>query len=193
MVLHMEVFSVSLYVLLLQSIFFEKIIYHIHGAEYHLFYSHNNKFVKKLIAIFINNADDIICLSIGWENFFKSNFNPKRLISFQIIIDYPSLSNIEKEQNFKTFLFLGMIGDRKGIFDLFQVISNNKGKYNGKLKLIIGGNGETVRLIEKIKENKLEELIEFVGWIKRNEKMNGLQKADIYILPSYNEGLPSLF
>lgn len=171
-------------------IFQKKIIYHIHGAEYQLFYFHSNKFIKKLIKSFINNADLIICLSTAWKTFFKLNFNPKNIEIVPNIIDYPSLSNSKKDDTILILLFLGMIGQRKGIFDLLEVISNNKGKYIGKIKLVIGGNGEVERLSNIIRDKRLEDLIEFVGWITDEKKIAWLQKANIYILPSYNEGLP---
>ena len=171
-------------------IFQKKVIYHIHGAEYHLFYSCSNGFIKSLIKLFINNTDCIICLSIAWKNFFESNFNPNKIEIVPNIIDYPSLSSIEREKSILTFLFLGIIGNRKGVFDLLEVISANKDKYSGKIKLVIGGNGETDRLTQIIKEHNLKDLIEFVGWITKEEKNAWLQRADIYILPSYNEGLP---
>lgn len=171
-------------------IFRKKVIYHIHGAEYHLFHSRSNGFIKKMVQIFINNVDYIICLSTAWKSFFETNFNPNKIEIVPNIIDYPSLSSIEREKKILTFLFLGIIGNRKGVFDLLEVISANKEKYSGKIKLVIGGNGETDRLTEIIKKQKLESLVNFVGWITNDEKNAWLQRADIYILPSYNEGLP---
>jgi len=171
-------------------IFRKKIIYHIHGAEYHLFYSQSNRIVKKSIRIFINNSDCIICLSEVWKKFFESNFNPKRIQIVANIIDYPTDTNSTKVDSFCTFLFLGQIGIRKGVFDLLEVISKNKDKYTGKIKLIIGGNGEVEKLKNTIKKLQLEEIVEFVGWISKEDKINCLHNADIYVLPSYNEGLP---
>lgn len=171
-------------------IFGKKIIYHIHGAEYHLFYQESSPIVKKSIRMFINNSDCVICLSEMWKRFFTSNFNPKRIEIVPNIIDYPTINKRHKESSVLNFLFLGQIGSRKGIFDLLEVLSKNKGKYNGKIKLTIGGNGETDKLKTIIKEKQIEGLVEFIGWVTNEKKINCLQTADIYILPSYNEGLP---
>jgi len=176
--------------LIAKYLFKKKIIYHIHGGEFHLFYLQGNLTKKKIISIFINNADCIICLSSRWMSFIKINFNPKKIEIIPNIIDFPSFSTIEKNDSRLTFLFLGLIGNRKGIFDLINVIANNKHLYSDKIKLVIGGNGEVERLKNLIKDLQIEGLVEFVGWIAKEQKNNWLQKSDVYILPSYNEGLP---
>jgi glycosyltransferase involved in cell wall biosynthesis len=58
------------------------------------------------------------------------------------------------------------------------------------MKLLIGGNGEIEHLKDKIKKHKLEELVEFLGWITNTRKIDVLNSCDVFILPSYNEGLP---
>jgi glycosyltransferase involved in cell wall biosynthesis len=176
--------------LIAKYLFKKKIIYHIHGAEFHLFYSRSNVIIKKAISAFINKSDCIICLSSSWMTFFKTNFNPRKIEIVPNIIDFPSFSTIKKKDSVITFLFLGLIGNRKGIFDLIQVISQNKCQYENKIKLIIGGNGEVEKLKDLIEELQLKGIVEFVGWITKEEKNNWLRKSDVYILPSYNEGLP---
>jgi glycosyltransferase involved in cell wall biosynthesis len=179
-----------IYFLIAKYFYRKKVIYHIHGGEFHLFYLHSNIIVKKLICLFINNSDVIVCLSEFWKSFFESNFNPKRIQIIPNIIDFPSKTNLNKVSSFCTFLFLGQIGFNKGVFDLLEVISINKNKYNGKIKLVVGGNGEVQKLKFLIKKLQLSELVEFVGWISNEEKIFIFQNSDIFILPSYNEGLP---
>ncbi len=171
-------------------IFRKKVIYHIHGGGFADFYNSSNIIIKHIIKLFIEHANAIICLSESWKMFYTNNFNQRKIFITRNIIDYPSISVCQKEKNQVIFLFLGLVCNAKGIFDLVQVLSNNKEKYSGKIKLIIGGNGETDLLTEIIKEQKLEGLVNFVGWITNDEKKAWLQKADVYILPSYNEGLP---
>jgi glycosyltransferase involved in cell wall biosynthesis len=56
--------------------------------------------------------------------------------------------------------------------------------------LIIGGNGEIQHLLDLINKHHIEDIVEFLGWISSNEKADVLNNADVYILPSYHEGLP---
>jgi len=177
--------------LICKYIFGKKIIYHVHGGGFELFYTKNKQVTKKLIRLFINNSNCVICLSNKWESFFKNNFKQRNIVIIPNIIDYPVKSNFKNtESDILTLLFLGLITNKKGIFDLLEVIKKNKDKYKAKIRLIIGGNGETESLIRIIKEEKLADIVEFVGWIANTEKTYWLQNADIYILPSYIEGLP---
>lgn len=171
-------------------LFRKKVIYHIHGGGFANFEKNSNLILRKAIKLLIENVDVVICLSESWKKFFMENFKPNKIIIIHNIIDYPHLSVFKEKENIITLLFLGLICDAKGIFELIEVIFRNKEKYKDKIRLIIGGNGEIDRLNNIIQQQQLEGLVEFVGWISNKEKTTWLQKSDIYILPSYKEGLP---
>lgn len=176
--------------LIAKYLFNKKVIYHVHGAEYHLFYQKSKGFSKKGINFFINNADCVICLSQKWEDFFKTIFSPKKVVIVPNIIDYPDNSLVKTNTNELKFLFLGKVGQRKGVYDLLDVIHQKRSYYKGKVKLQIGGNGEVELLEKMIKEKDLTEMVEYIGWVSSAEKNRYLNDCDVYILPSYNEGLP---
>jgi glycosyltransferase involved in cell wall biosynthesis len=171
-------------------IFKKKVIYHIHGGGFADFYESNSGLVQNLVTRFIEQTDAVICLSNSWLKYYTENFTPQKIDVIPNIVEYPVNIIWQKERDKLIFLFLGLICDAKGIFDLVNVISMNKAKYQSKIKLIIGGNGEISRLQKNIIENKLEDIIEFVGWVTNEDKEMWLQKASVYILPSYHEGLP---
>ena len=135
-------------------------------------------------------ADIVLCLSQSWVEYFGQNYNIKRLEILPNIIDYPLLNEQHARSEAIIFLFLGLICKEKGIFDLIEVIAENKEQYTGKIKLIIGGNGEIQHLRDLINKYHIEDIVEFLGWISSNEKSDVLNNADVYILPSYHEGLP---
>jgi len=171
-------------------IFRKKIIYHIHGGGFQIFYKNSNILIKRLIKNMLAKADTIICLSKSWYEYYWKNFNIKKLVILPNMIDYPKELQKSTNSTTITFLFLGLICDDKGIFDLINVIANNKVKYRTIVKLWIAGNGETHRLQNLIKEQQIEDIIEFLGWLNNNEKNIVLNNSNVYILPSYNEGLP---
>lgn len=176
--------------LVVKFVFRKKYIYHIHGAEFQIFYKKSKYLSRQLIKFNFNHADQIICLSQSWYNFFNSNFNVKKIDIVPNIIDYPNENVIKSTSNELIFLFLGYIGNRKGIYDLIDVINKHKLKYKHKIKLIIGGNGEVELLEKKINQNGLFEIINYIGWVSDVQKSQYLKNCDVYILPSYNEGLP---
>ena len=81
------------------------------------------------------------------------------------------------------------IDDNKGIWDIMEAFKVNCDRWKGKIKLIVGGNGEVDKLKNIIKDNNLEELVEFRGWISGNDKIKAFIDADIYLQPSYKEAL----
>ncbi|WP_051350331.1 glycosyltransferase family 4 protein [Dyadobacter alkalitolerans] len=178
--------------LLSKYIFNKQFVYHLHAAEYHTFYQETNGFAKRLIQHLINDADCIIVLSESWANFINKEFSPKKVVVLHNPVEIPLRKQKARNADFTTtsFLFLGRIGDRKGIFDLLSVISKNKDEYQGKLSLTIGGDGEVERLKTYLKDHDLDQICKYVGWVDGNMKKDLLQACDVLALPSYNEGLP---
>ncbi len=171
-------------------LFRKKVIFHIHGGGFKEFYKNSDVLTKRFVKILLMNADIILCLSQSWKEFFERKFEIKRLQIMPNIIDYPIKINDAVKADLITFLFLGLICDAKGIFDLMEVIIKNKERYRDRMKLFIGGNGEVQKLKDLIKKNNIEDIVEYSGWITGTEKANILNSSDVYILPSYTEGLP---
>ena len=171
-------------------IFRKKIIYHIHGGGFKVFYSKCNGLSKRLIKTLFGNADIVICLSHSWIEYYKQTFKIKRAVILPNIIDYPVKFMPAAKTGVVTFLFLGLISAAKGIFDLIEVIAKNKEKYRNRIKLLIGGNGEVQYLKEFIKKYDIDDIVEYLGWISNVKKAEVLNNSSVYVLPSYNEGLP---
>ncbi len=172
--------------------FNKKVIYHIHGGGYQLFFQNASPKIKQRIRHFINNSDCLICLSESWKTFFTQNFQPQNIVIIPNIIPLPIRVNVPfKSKNcFVKFLFLGLIDNNKGVWFLLEVLHEHKRELLHKAIFYIGGNGQTKELERKIAEYDLGEMVKFIGWIDGEEKQKQLSNADIYILPSYNEGLP---
>ncbi|UBZ11053.1 glycosyltransferase family 4 protein [Leeuwenhoekiella palythoae] len=177
---------------LCQRILKRKVVFHCHASEMEVFYKQSPSIIRWILKDFFNNTTAIICLSKSWEHFFTTNFTPKKLFVLENIVDDPidhTLNTLPPTSPLKV-LFLGAVGTRKGIFDLLQVLADNRSFYQDKILLTVGGNGEIERLEAFIIENNLEKVVKFEGWVSGVKKVQLLKETDIYILPSYNEGLP---
>lgn len=170
--------------------FRKKLIYHIHGGGFRDFYLESSVFMQKRVQYVIQSADVVICLSEKWKLFFSSAFSPKRLVILNNMIIPPEKPNEIVLNGKLQFLFLGLIGDNKGIFDLLKTISKNRGDLKGKMILKIAGNGETGRLQKAILNWNLEDIVQFEGWVDSEKKDQLLRSSHIFILTSYKEGLP---
>lgn len=173
-------------------IFGKKVIYHLHGSEFQEFYNESNKLVKKSVQHLMKKSDAVICLSLYWYQYLNSHFTIQKLrILNNPVQPHPETIHrgIKKDSRLK-LLFLGIIGKRKGLFDLLDVILKYREDLEDKLTLTIGGNGDSIKLKKFIKENSLERCIKYEGWVNDEQKHKLLSICDVLILPSYNEGLP---
>ncbi|BAX78890.1 glycosyltransferase family 4 protein [Labilibaculum antarcticum] len=172
------------------KLFKKKLIYHIHGGGFRDFYLESSFFIQKRVRYVIQSADVVICLSEKWKHFFSSAFHPKRLVILNNMIIPPEKPNEIVLNGKLQFLFLGLIGDNKGIFDLLKTISKNRDVLEDKMILKIAGNGETGRLEKAILNWNLEDIVQFEGWVDSEKKDQLLRSSHIFILTSYKEGLP---
>ena len=166
----------------------KKIILHIHGAEFKIFYNNEcNNNQKKYIIDTLNMADKIIVLSEEWKDFFSKLVDKNKIEVIYNAILIPD--NFEKNLDTKRILFLGRFGKRKGIYDLIKVLEELCIKYPD-LTLYAGGDGEIEKVRQIVNEKNLENNIKILGWVSGEEKEKLLKESSFYILPSYNEGMP---
>lgn len=168
----------------LAKMFGKKVVFHCHGSEFQRFTSLHHNAVKKTL----NKCDCIIALSESWKQWFEKTIHHKNVVVIKNVIALPHINKISHDKFVMTFL--GRLCKRKGIYDLMEVLTNHKAEFDGKVKFLFGGDGDVEQVKEIIKENGLENIAEYEGWVNGDKKEQLLNMADAYILPSYNEGLP---
>lgn len=86
-------------------------------------------------------------------------------------------------------LFMGRVGDRKGIFDLVaawpQVLKAVPGA-----QLTIAGDGDLERLRADVARYGIADSVHILGWVSGEVRMQAYRDAHLFCLPSYAEGLP---
>lgn len=167
----------------------KKVIFHIHGAEFNIFYHKESSLIKKM---FIRNimylADIIIALSSSWSEDFEKIISDKQKI--KVVSNSVGLPNYCREytdKNNVNILFMGRLEKRKGVYDLVEIADYLISKKRGII-FTLCGDGDINKIRELVIKKGLIKFFEIPGWIKNKDKY--FKKADIYVLPSYNEGLP---
>ena len=84
---------------------------------------------------------------------------------------------------------MGRLCERKGIYDLLPVVKILKDSVPG-VTLQCCGSGETEKVLREVEARHLEDNVILRGWVEDSEKEMLLKKSGIFVLPSYNEGLP---
>lgn len=168
-----------------------KVVLHIHGGNFKIFYESYNKL--SIIHAILSKADSILVLSHSWFLFFSGELGFDKVDIINNIIEKPLNVPIEKGRVCSKpthYLFLGEIREMKGIFDLVEAIIEIKDLLKDRFILHVGGDGEVDRLNQLIKENGIEDLISLEGWVNNDGKTKLLELCDVYVLPSYFEGMP---
>ena len=168
------------------------VILHVHGADFDSFYNNSSTTAKKYIRNIFSSCSLVLVLSNIWKEFFVKNITDKNVaVLHNGVYTQVFSSCVTIPDNLNHFLFLGRLGQRKGIYDLLQAIDDlvNKEKYNNLL-FLLAGDGE-IEQVKTIVANKgLQENVQLLGWVGEKEKLQYLKQTDTMILPSYNEGLP---
>lgn len=164
------------------------VILHLHGSEFKPFYQSQPGFLKGRIRHNLERADKLLVLSESWQQFVGSIAPAAHIEVVPNYVPLPPLPDLSARAG-NQVLFLGLVGDRKGVFDLIPAFAEVR-KRHPDARLIIGGNGEIDRAAALIAELGMEDAITLAGWIDGDAKADLLSKSDIYVLPSHNEGLP---
>lgn len=167
----------------LAKMFHKKLVLHIHGGGFKDYYYEKTNYVTRNLK----KCDVIIVLSQEWKDFLNSvGFD---CVIVENVITEPVVRDVPHD-NMVHFLFLGLIRQLKGIYDLVEMIAEHKDELRGKMILHVGGNGETSVLVNMIKDLDVEDIVKFEGWVTDEKKIDLMNKCKVYILPSYVEGLP---
>lgn len=169
----------------------KKVVLHIHGAEYLLFYDKLSERKKVIVNSIWNKSDATIVLSEEWKEQFNKIFHLNNLIVVNNGIDTEQFISARCDviKNRYIFLLLGHLGKRKGTYDIIDAVARLHKKYP-ELKVIMAGDGEVDKVKELVNKKKLQSNIEVVGWVDFEGKIEIMKKIGTILLPSYNEGLP---
>jgi glycosyltransferase involved in cell wall biosynthesis len=86
-------------------------------------------------------------------------------------------------------LYLGMVSKPKGCYDLLHAWVTFRRRAPG-WRLSVGGNGEVGQFLAEAERLGIRGDIDFLGWVSGADKDRELRRADIFVLPSYAEGMP---
>ncbi len=165
------------------------VILHLHGSETKLFYIALPSFAKRIVARQLTAASVVFVLSQSWRSFVLDVAPKAQVVVLPNYVELPEpTEKLSPDANINV-LFLGLVGDRKGVYDLLPAFAAAL-KTVPQLFLRIGGNGEVEKAQALADKLGLQANVDCLGWISGDAKNDLLRDADIFVLPSYNEGLP---
>lgn len=165
-------------------------VLHLHGSNTKTFFAAQPPWRMALIRWQLRNADAVIVLSQSWYSYIHDIEPRTRLhVVPNGVRLVPRNVREVRADGTVVMLFLGEVGNRKGIYDLLEALQQARTQMPG-LRLIVGGGGEIDKARQRADELGLGDAVEFRGWVAGAAKEELLRQADLYVLPSHFEGLP---
>lgn len=167
------------------------VVMHAHGSEYRLYWNALTEAQKRRRLRVLKRVSVLIVLGEIWRDFFVSIGVPsERIAVLPNPVSVPDTTPNRDNRERITFAFLGVIGKRKGAFDLLEAICSLPQKKREQCHFVLAGNGEVSRLRLLAETSKVSEVVTVYDWLDEPTRDQLLAEADVFILPSYNEGLP---
>jgi len=138
------------------------------------------------------SADFVVANSKGLADLARKH-NPKTRID--IIPAGAEITTLSENKNIKSndslnLLFVGRLVHQKGLDILLEALSKLQKKYNWKLSIV--GEGPLRKKLNKSTISLgLQKKIKYLGWVEKNQLPIIYQSADVFILPSRDEGMPN--
>lgn len=171
----------------------KKVLFHCHGSRFDQFYQDGPAWQKLLIRKILSLCDRVVALSPTWKAFFLGFLDTAsvRILENAIPMQVYQPPKGQREKVFQgpVILFAGEVGERKGAYDLLAIIPELVLQVP-RVTVQLAGNGDLDKIQALAKSLQIEKHIHLMGWVSA-EKMIGLyHQADLFVLPSYHEGLP---
>lgn len=156
----------------------------------------NSVIFRTYARIVFMSANIVLCQGDFWRKYYSrldriTSVN-KYCIQYNWIDESNYLKKVISPSEKIEVLFIGWLEEYKGIFDLLlafdQLVINNENIY-----LRICGSGSLNSKIKKwIADKNLDKKILLEGWVNHQKKIEILERADIFVLPSHKEGFPNV-
>jgi glycosyltransferase involved in cell wall biosynthesis len=164
-------------------------IFHLHSGGFRSFIEEQaSQSLRKRILRTLRHSTHLVALSDSWEMYLRSLAPDAHTLMLPNPVDIPPASVLHEGVPGR-LLFLGRASDSKGVYDLLEAFTALV-KTCPHARLAIGGDGDLNRLRRRIADLDLEDRVEVLGWVTGEEKFAQFVRAQIYVLPSYHEGLP---
>jgi len=152
-----------------------------------------------LIRFLFKKADLFFCQGLKWVKFASYELNIesnkiKTVSNWSATNELLAIGEKRKINSSKSSLkiiYLGWLEKEKGIIELIKSF-NQICKSNPDIQLTLIGDGSLNKYIENFKiKNNLNGKLILKGWLPKNKVKDYLFESDIFVLPSWQEGMPN--
>jgi glycosyltransferase involved in cell wall biosynthesis len=177
--------------MLLAKLFRKRLVIHLHGGEYLLNESVPG-WIKYMIKLALQGRHPVICLSIAEKRVVTTKYGAINAIELPNSIDLTDAEGFHREiadDELPVLLFLGRIHLDKGIAYIYEALATLK-QHGLNFKFVMAGKGPAQDEYDAKFKALLGDRYEFKGIVSGDSKTAAFKECNIFLLPSFWEGLP---
>jgi glycosyltransferase involved in cell wall biosynthesis len=166
-------------------------ILHLHGSEFAVFCDRLSPRLRALLVRTMGRAARIVVIGSFWRQFLAGlGIDDRKVAVVANGVPLPPKRSEPSEPGGSCrIVYLGALGRRKGTSDLLQALASPR---LGCLAwdAVVAGNGDVNGFRAEAAALGISGRVAFPGWVGAAETQRLLGSAGVFVLPSYNEGLP---
>jgi glycosyltransferase involved in cell wall biosynthesis len=198
-----EAFFGSIAFMLLARLTHTRLLLHMHGTDWDEFYTRKS-FIRKLyIRYGLYLADQIVALYSQWASNVRQLCPTAKVRVLRNLVhrqEPPESAAVQRlredlglgPDNF-VVLTIGYVGWRKGSFEILKAVPHVVSHDDATRFVLVGSEenpGEMAKLMDQVEKQGLQRWVIFTGEVVREKVGLFYGLADIYLLPSFIEGMP---
>ena len=152
-----------------------------------------NKFLKWIMLSFFDKyVDRVISLSKKFKDeLVAAGLDSSRISVLYNFQNYTIQMKKQHEEETTRILFLGSLEKRKGIWDMISILDRiTSAKYHVQFAGSFFDKETENIFMDTIKSKRWFSKVNFSGYITGDIKKDTIMDSDIFILPTYGEGMP---
>src|SRR6188768_993526 len=166
------------------------LVLHAHGGYFDQFHRKLPAFLRRTVDGILQRANVLIALSPRWRDFYvnECEVSPSHVAVLPNPVRWtPDIPNRAGRTTVQ-FVFLGRMSQKKGAYDLVNAFAAMPEAARARARLTLAGDGD-LEALRKLAE-PFGERVRVLSWIDSSERERLLAESDVFVLPSYNEGVP---
>jgi glycosyltransferase involved in cell wall biosynthesis len=166
-----------------------RLVLHLHGGGFARFYAAEcGGAGRRLVRFFLVRAVAVIVLSERWARWVRSVAGEARIVCLPNPVSAAPAGAAGHGPG-NTVLFMGRPEHSKGLFDLLEVLARLRSCVPD-IRLVCAGDGDLGAARACAERLGIADRVVLTGWLGAEAKARWMNISDVFVLPSYAEGMP---
>lgn len=161
-------------------------VLHLHDGSFPAWYATRSPRAQRLVRAILLRMDRVVVLTEGWQQTVGAIAPGVRLAVLRNPVVLP---RAPRRAEPGLVLFLARLWPEKGIHELLEAVVQLR-RLHPRLRLVCAGDGDMPALRARLVAAGIDDIVELAGWVDGAQKDALFARAEVFVLPSYFEGLP---